>query len=232
MGGEEFMNKQTYKSMLGLPPRGRGRANYIFQENGNQRITPAWAGKRNGRFYRALKVSDYPRVGGEELTSHNRLSITVGLPPRGRGRATLGLNQLFPYRITPAWAGKSCLCVRFFGSSWDYPRVGGEEMSEKCMNVLVSGLPPRGRGRDGDAWRLPDGRGITPAWAGKRPHGDLRGSGGQDYPRVGGEERDYVKLFSREPGLPPRGRGRETPVLVFFVSGRITPAWAGKSEIV
>ena len=54
---------------------------------------------------------------------------------------------------------------------------------------------------------------------------------GWDHPRVGGEK-GYLSSRMRSPaGSPPRGRGKGIKAKVFEGMDRITPAWAGKSEI-
>ena len=52
----------------------------------------------------------------------------------------------------------------------------------------------------------------------------------KDYPRVGGEEVVVVVAGVTVTGLPPRGRGRARSCERRRPAGRITPAWAGKSE--
>ena len=72
-------------------------------------------------------------------------------------------------------------------------------------------------------------RRITPAWAGKRPHGRGHTRRHEDYPRVGGEEGRPGEELLHERGLPPRGRGRGFVASGLLGAGGITPAWAGKS---
>ena len=72
---------------------------------------------------------------------------------------------------------------------------------------------------------------ITPALAGKSyVFGPFR-PGSWDHPRVGGEKIFYRFVWTIEWGSPPRGRGKEE--LLQFVIGHagITPAWAGKSQL-
>ena len=70
---------------------------------------------------------DHPRVGGEKVFLIVMVSKTRGSPPRGRGKA-LAENALRQhFRITPAWAGKSCFHLFFVVSRKDHPRVGGEK---------------------------------------------------------------------------------------------------------
>ena len=53
-----------------------------------------------------------------------------------------------------------------------------------------------------------------------------------DHPRVGGEKLYYSFQHERRVGSPPRGRGKVICAGLGPVSRRITPAWAGKRELV
>ena len=93
------------------------------------------------------------------------------------------------------------------------------------------GSPPRGRGKGVYATIIPISKGITPAWAGKRPlqsSGDIRG---WDHPRIGGEKATAFGSTVTEMGSPPRGQGKEVKSLLYFNRVGITPAWAGKRNI-
>ena len=167
-------------------------------------------------------------MGGEELSFDGLGLCALGLPPRGRGRGINNRRNKRKIRITPAWAGKSGCSAPRAGPATDYPRVGGEELTQRTLDRLDAGLPPRGRGR---VWTPGRGRGrggITPAWAGKRRGSQARGALGRDYPRVGGEERAGVDAKGVVGGLPPRGRGRANTTAHNRQNIRITPAWAGK----
>ena len=106
--------------------------------------------------------------------------------------------------------------------------MGGEEFDLADGEGVALGLPPRGRGRVNYTLPVMRGGRITPAWAGKRMPRNARGFAMGDYPRVGGEESEYLGGNSVPMGLPPRGRGRALKPLHFLQRGGITPAWAGK----
>ena len=127
-------------------------------------------------------------MGGEEGPPSSVIFGTIGLPPRGRGRARGLAGILAGIGITPAWAGKSLPLRVSPLAARDYPRVGGEESIPRFALRATGGLPPRGRGREVLMWLGTTYPRITPAWAGKsRPNGFRMGKEG-DYPRVGGEE--------------------------------------------
>ena len=70
-------------------------------------ITPAYAGKSQYLLYLSQSLGDHPRVCGEEKKIYTPSEISLGSPPRMRGRAhplSLGIPDK---RITPAYAGKS-----------------------------------------------------------------------------------------------------------------------------
>ena len=110
--------------------------------------------------------------------------------------------------------------------------MGGEKRTLQRSSVSGSGSPPRGRGKVppcqfGYIWL-----GITPAWAGKRYGCNRSTQSQEDHPRVGGEKGPRPGQVGRQPGSPPRGRGKAPlPRRSPYVVG-ITPAWAGKSQVV
>ena len=70
---------------------------------------------------------------------------------------------------------------------------------------------------------------ITPAYAGKRNNSCSRGCLMKDHPRLCGEKLPYLRLKRYLPGSPPPMRGKGSTTRVRSASGRITPAYAGKS---
>ena len=106
--------------------------------------------------------------------------------------------------------------------------MGGEKSFRRLCWVLLLGSPPRGRGK-AQAFRVrPVGRGITPAWAGKRPQLERPSPLTQDHPRVGGEKAVHSPSHGSGSGSPPRGRGKGPTAGRWAHGTRITPAWAGK----
>ncbi len=97
------------------------------------------------------------------------------------------------------------------------------------MLKAYRGSPPHARGK---VQRLIHGAakvGITPACAGKRsaPRGARRFP--RDHPRIRGEKPWSPSFSYPIRGSPPHTRGKEHQPLSQPVSGRITPAYAGKS---
>ena len=197
MGGEKPFDNPKIDNCEGSPPRGRGKA-YIFSTFwGVERITPAWAGKRDGQDTPGAVAWDHPRVGGEKSRVCPRSDPGTGSPPRGRGKATFWDKVRGKVRITPAWAGKSRTPARSSCKAVDHPRVGGEKSFIYPFPFFRQGSPPRGRGKD---HRPPTGSSpsrITPAWAGKSTDTLRLRCISRDHPRVGGEK-FMVKLNEGE----------------------------------
>ena len=70
---------------------------------------------------------------------------------------------------------------------------------------------------------------ITPAYAGKSADVRCNVSAYQDHPRVCGEKLSIAFVTSALLGSPPRMRGKVGLKHTSFNTGRITPAYAGKS---
>ena len=158
-------------------------------------------------------------------------SWKLGSPPRRRGKDKAEHLVQDHIGITPAQAGKRCYLCASTKSSWDHPRVGGEKAKITPRLKRCRGSPPRGRGKVVRPDVVAKAAGITPAWAGKSRSGVTRDLISRDHPRVGGEKIFYRFVWTIEWGSPPRGRGKEE--LLQFVIGHagITPAWAGKSQL-
>ena len=172
-------------------------------------ITPAWAGKSTVVLPTPGYLWDHPRVGGEKLVFHVGQRGQRGSPPRGRGKV------FDPYFLE-------------YGSK-DHPRVGGEKLLQFALPLLLTGSPPRGRGKGRPPCTVQTIQRITPAWAGKRYKILRFVFVVRDPPRVGGEKPPPLEREALYLGSPPRGRGKGTSTTRLISSGRITPAWAGKS---
>ena len=145
-----------------------------------------------------------------------------------RGKVLLLLDAGVVVGITPAYAGKRvrdsfCKDIR-----WDHPRVCGEKSPAFSMIEIVSGSPPRMRGK-GVSQRPPGAEtGITPAYAGKRNAVRTGLLFRQDHPRICGEKSLLDERRERQVGSPPHMRGKVTPSGGLRSGSGITPAYAGK----
>ena len=173
---------------LGSPPRMRGKDRKDTDDAGIERITPAYAGKRQPDGQRRQLHRDHPRVCGEKTTRRPAPPTPPGSPPRMRGKVTATPANAGATGITPAYAGKRKFKPKKTTDDWDHPRVCGEKYQDKNGNKRTAG--------------------ITPAYAGKSaaPHGFRRQI--KDHPRVCGEKFIVIKFNNVEKGSPPRMRGK------------------------
>ena len=170
-------------------------------------------------------------MGGEKQRAVADMRKAGGSPPRGRGKENHFSTNFTQKGITPAWAGKSDSASYTLPAWKDHPRVGGEKLLVLLSVGWWLGSPPRGRGKALSASMPILGAGITPAWAGKRFPSAPMALGSRDHPRVGGEKAMKVPPCQLVIGSPPRGRGKGSTARPKGLSGRITPAWAGKRPL-
>ena len=128
IGGEKAELTAAVISAMGSPPRRRGKGYREFGIDISDRITPAQAGKSVAPRQKRSALWDHPRVGGEKYSRPSYSRISMGSPPRGRGKVhVIHLPMVFR-GITPAWAGKRQRYSSELQSVEDHPRMGGEKM--------------------------------------------------------------------------------------------------------
>ena len=93
VGGEKKMYRTAGACFSGSPPRGRGKVAVDHFLHSAAGITPAWAGKRAFFHDSGRMPRDHPRVGGEKILLLIALPVSVGSPPRGRGKARHGRER-------------------------------------------------------------------------------------------------------------------------------------------
>ena len=168
MGGEKVPFQRIKKPPRGSPPHGRGKGEGCPAERAEERITPAWAGKRCALARPSVHIEDHPRMGGEKKSQTTKKVKRQGSPPHGRGKAFPILGVCVLSGITPAWAGKRGTNPVSFKAFMDHPRMGGEKPIRLVVLWLAGGSPPHGRGKGCKIVQRKVSLGITPAWAGKR----------------------------------------------------------------
>ena len=126
-----------------------------------------------------------------------------------RGKGFLPLDLKTEFRITPAYAGKSC--------------------DMRAIVSRSSGSPPPMRGKEWNAGGGMVRSGITPAYAGKREAQHAAEDVNGDHPRLCGEKLCERSGTDCNAGSPPPMRGKVTCVSTWFSVPGITPAYAGKS---
>ena len=145
--GEKIVFVIVFCSLMGSPPRMRGKARSHAQLHNDTGITPAYAGKSRGIDANKRPDWDHPRVCGEKAYDTYHPHMHLGSPPRMRGKvAVLGVIQQ-QLRITPAYAGKSLLQSTRPCGRRDHPRVCGEKALGLKTDEHKRGSPPRMRGK-------------------------------------------------------------------------------------
>ena len=207
--GENRPSELPFFLKLGSPPRMRGKLGEMHENFGQDRITPAHAGKTVCTPVPRSAGRDHPRACGENIEQRLAKLEARGSPPRMRGKH-----------------------IRFWTVrriAVDHPRACGEN----CVNLdnlrRIPGSPPRMRGKRVRGSQNLQERRITPAHAGKTPCLIYMCRDNEDHPRACGENLQSDCCTAAERGSPPRMRGKHT---VYFMSSdkpRITPAHAGKT---
>ena len=148
MCGEKRRRKRQRTTVLGSPPRVRGKEIVHIHAKSFTGITPACAGKRSTSLTMTLLIWDHPRVCGEKAISADAFKKLQGSPPRVRGKGKHPVRACAAPGITPACAGKSNIfrggrvCMR------DHPRVCGEKRQAAARVESRRGSPPRVRGKE------------------------------------------------------------------------------------
>ena len=194
------------------------------------RITPADAGKTMSAVKASVIVWDHPRGCGENCTCDAEKNAATGSPPRMRGKLSKSTIASANRRITPADAGKTDVGRSQASCRQDHPRGCGENQKLPKQQVMLSGSPPRMRGKRGRCTKKDRRRRITPADAGKTVFFPFLRFWVQDHPRGCGENSQFPAQISRASGSPPRMRGKPSTPLDQRADERITPADAGKTK--
>ena len=209
--GEKLARPDRDTQKEGSPPPMRGKVQETADFTHVYRITPAYAGKRVIRSGFHKLFQDHPRLCGEKDTR-----ITGGMKDEG---------------ITPAYAGKRALAAVRTPIVRDHPRLCGEKSCTSSRVRSGTGSPPpmRGKGNEIVAYVVADR--ITPAYAGKRTNKNLVRLFNKDHPRLCGEKLSGTVTPKTDSGSPPPMRGKAPLWLGIKISDGITPAYAGKSQI-
>ena len=174
---------------------------------------------------------DHPRACGENSFVKFPSKMSLGSPPRVRGKLYLLRDSLDRIGITPARAGKTLpapVCIR---RRRDHPRACGENVTNSGTAGAAVGSPPRVRGKhDLITTRIREIR-ITPARAGKTRCTPGPCQSHRDHPRACGENCSITAQRVALIGSPPRVRGKLDGCALLSPIQRITPARAGKTSV-
>ena len=166
----------------------RERHGYFVTVCGLNGITPARAGKTPFRHLHVFVEWDHPRSCGKDFYPQPYVGENQGSPPLVRERLQQSLCTCYPFRITPARAGKTYRRGTTDMTIRDHPRSCGKDS----------------RWKKGSALRTR----ITPARAGKTFSLSSILVTFQDHPRSCGKDLCANLLFSFINGSPPLVRER------------------------
>ena len=185
--GENSPEPLPTESEFGSPPRMRGKQEFVNIALGENRITPAHAGKTCVFAWMLSEQADHPRACGENPMSKQSRFANSGSPPRMRGKPSHNLRIARVRRITPAHAGKTLETALLTFCATDHPRACGENCTVQDIVTTAGGSPPRMRGKLAAAWSAYLTARITPACAGKTAPPPAQARRERDHPRVCGE---------------------------------------------
>ena len=113
-----------------------------------------------------LRNGDHPRVCGYNAINKTSLQSVSGSPPRMRVQQSLTVGYYMRTRITPAYAGTTCIypyCIWWWR---DHTRACGYNEQTDASQWVTTGSPPRLRVQQTAPQQPVQDPGITPALAG------------------------------------------------------------------
>ena len=168
---------------------------------------------------------------GEKFFVQSDFWDYIGSPPHVRGKGNGIALPTALYGITPACAGKRHFQAKNLLLRSDHPRMCGEKPVQGNFIALDEGSPPHVRGKVRKFTHLGCMMRITPACAGKSTGITDNSAYNWDHPRMCGEKPSSIEFSSFDEGSPPHVRGKVEPA--FFINNDIgiTPACAGKRNL-
>ena len=144
---QKSIRSGTARDSFSQTPHMRGKDPDIVLLRGIAGITPAYAGKR--WYTRCAKKlpQDHPRMCGEKTRYRRSALVTVGSPPRMRGKGVVHVFVPEKLGITPAHAGKRLYYSCALATLEDHPRMCGEKPFMVWLWVSMLGSPPHVRGK-------------------------------------------------------------------------------------
>ncbi len=197
-----------HSSCGGPPPYARGRVCDCDPSIIDARSTPVRTGRSRGCILNAGRSTVHPRTHGEESVAQSVGGVTIGPPPRTRGRGSLRSGPMPDARFTPAHTGSRVACA------W--------------TPEMPHGPSPRTRGRASPQTAEVGGIRSTPVRTGNR---SLRGSGRKVrtvHPRAQGEQENAMKGNFTLPGPSQYSRGTVEQLMHQHLKLRSIPVRTGK----
>ncbi len=228
-GGEDRLVDAVSARPVGTPPRWRGGPACPWPLRGCRRNTPASAGRTVQAGTGRRPMTEHPRDGGEDQLSHGSRCIGFGTPPRRRGGPCVTAPYPCVTRNTLASAGRTPPDSSPAPSPPEYPRDGGEDVSDSTSVPHPDGTPPRRRGGQALLVGLRRHARNTSASAGRTCAPSGRYGRPSEHPRVGGEDRVTCFPCAARTGTPPRRRGGRGGRVPRLRPDRYTPASARRT---
>ena len=229
MSGEHVVTSGIATSVPGSSPRVRGTPRDHARWFDGQRIIPACAGNAPAVRTRRRRSTDHPRVCGERDGLMPTASANTGSSPRVRGTQAARRRLGALVRIIPACAGNAHHERDLSQAPADHPRVCGERVASRNLNMYILGSSPRVRGTRVRRRDWPADSRIIPACAGNASASCPAPRRVPDHPRVCGE-RSIRRHFLRSGcGSSPRVRGTRPRRRRAPIRDRIIPACAGNA---
>ena len=145
--GENSLTCIVCGKPLGSPPRLRGKLLAYRGCRRRLRLTPAPAGKTRKRFPKSCSRQAHPRACGENVAEYMSQTISIGSPPRLRGKLEEALDGVSVGGLTPAPAGKTLPARALARRARAHPRACGENKAPISRRSTYPGSPPRLRGK-------------------------------------------------------------------------------------
>ena len=231
--GEKEFKASAIPVVCGSPPHMRGKAAVFSFGLFSLRITPAHAGKRNGEYYGNQIYWDHPRTCGEKFADRPSALSDQGSPPHMRGKEMNSNLVKRGHRITPAHAGKSFENVLEILQEKDHPRTCGEKLIFDGDKDYILRITPAHAGKSKKyAHNARFFHGSPPHMRGKAVPIRVAYCAYRDHPRTCGEKCQEGAEPDLLTGSPPHMRGKGIMLVEISLVMRITPAHAGKRNIV
>ena len=177
----------------------------VYKPLGN---IPAYAGKTQSGLSGCCRMSEHPRVCGENLEGKTITESLAGTSPRMRGKLTGSCERKHRGGNIPAYAGKTILSRTKLKGGREHPRVCGENAKTKIFPVTLAGTSPRMRGKLISAHGCHGKIRNIPAYAGKTMPYEPLIPAPEEHPRVCGENVAGLQQALNGKGTSPRMRGK------------------------
>ena len=213
----------------GPPPLARGERGGRRRRRPAAGTTPARAGRTSSSSPPPPRRTDHPRSRGENKEMNGFVKVMTGPPPLARGeRGRLRIHRR-RCRTTPARAGRTDGGAMMESAEADHPRSRGENGAGVPASRAARGPPPPARGEPLRGQRPIRTERTTPARAGRTPRCPSPASPPPDHPRSRGENSSSDTTISLRDGPPPLARGEPLTRRGHRLTGRTTPARAGRT---